>query len=486
MRQRVLVALMAAAGLAGVTTMAAAGPAAVAATPASGRVATAAGGWGKAALLPGAGKLGQDGADGLSVSCPSTGNCTAGGNFQSGGDSQVYMISENSGRWGSAAAVPGLVTLNTKGDAELAGVSCTSPGNCLAAGTYLGSAGQVGYVAVQKGWHWGKAGNIPGLSALNAGGFASVQTVSCVSPGNCVVGGSYLDGSGATQAFVASQTGGHWANATEVPGTATLNAGGRAQVGAVSCRKAGNCSAAGSYRPNTSTTSGFVVTEKNGHWGNAIQVPGLAPLDTGGTASPVALACASPGNCVVGGSYHDTAGHSQAFLAAQAGGHWNKAAEARGTGALNAGGGAQVTTISCPSAANCSAGGFYTGTSGHLELFLITERKGSWGKASVLPGILTHNKGSSTQMYSLRCSSVGNCSAGGYYENAAFREFAFVITESGGHWGSVTEVPGLGSVSPGGDSGISQLSCPSAGHCVGVGYGTSAGHTGEALYVRRT
>jgi hypothetical protein len=102
-----------------------------------------------------------------------------------------------------------------------------------------------------------------------------------------------------------------------------------------------------------------------------------------------------------------------------------------------------------------------------------------------MPGILSHNKGSSTQVYSLSCTSAGNCSAAGYYENAAFREFAFVITESGGRWGSVTEVPGIGSVSPGGDSGVSQLSCPSAGHCVGVGYASSAAHEDQAFYVRR-
>ncbi len=449
-------------------------------------MAAAAGGWGRAALLPGAGKLSPDGADGIAVSCPSTGNCTAGGGYFQGSAGQIFVISERNGRWGNAEEMPGLGALNTKGDGELAGISCASPGNCVAAGTYLGSAGEEGYVAVQKSWRWGKAEIIPGLSTLNVSGFASVHSVSCASPGNCVVGGSYLDGSDMSQAYLATLVSWHWANAAEVPGTATLNAGGSAQLTAISCRKAGNCSAAGSYRPSSTTTSGFVVTEKNGSWGNAIQMPGLASLNAGGTAFPVALSCGSPGNCAAGGSYRDAAGHTQAFLVTQKNSHWNKTAEARGTGALNAGGGAQVTTISCPSAGNCSVGGSYARTSGHLQLFLISESKGSWGKATVLPGILSHNKGSSTQIYSVSCSSAGNCSAGGYYENAAFREFAYVITESGGHWGSVTEVPGIGGVSPGGDSGVSQVSCPSAGHCVGVGYGSSAAHTDLAIYVRRT
>lgn len=476
MRQRVLVALMAAAGVAGATiTMAAAGPAG----------AAAAGGWAKAAVLPGSAKLAQNGADGGAVSCPSAGNCTAGGTYFPASGDQVFVISERNGRWGHAEGLPGLGSLNTKGDGELNGISCASPGNCVAAGSYLGNAGVAAFVAVQKNWSWGKAQNIPGLSTLNLGQDAAALSVSCASPGNCAVGGSYLDGSDQTQAFVATMSSGHWATATQVPGTGTLNAGGSAQVSAISCRKAGNCSATGFYRINSSTRSGFVVTEVNGHWGSALQIPGLAPLDAGGTAFPVALSCGSPGNCAAGGSYRDAAGHSQAFLVTQKNGHWNKAAEVPGTGSLNAGGQAQVTTISCSSAGNCAAGGNYlTGT--HLELFVITQRNGTWGKAAVLPGIVSHNKGSSTQIYSLSCSSAGNCSAGGYYENAAFREFAFVITESGGRWGSVTEVPGLAGVSAGGDSGVSQVACPSAGHCVGVGYATSAAHTAQAFYTRRT
>jgi hypothetical protein len=484
MRQRVLVALMAAAGVAGALTMAAAGPAAAAVMPASSRVA-AAPAWGKAALLPGAGKLGQ-GADGIAVSCPSAGNCTAGGTYElSGGADQVFVTSERNGRWGTARALPGLAALNTKGDGELTGISCGSPGNCLAAGSYLGSAVLGGYVAFQRNWRWGKAESVPGLSTLNVGGDASVLSVSCGSAGSCAVGGRYLDSNGLFQAFLATMTNWHWASAAEVPGTATLNAGGSAELTALSCRQGSNCSAAGSYRPSPTTTSGFVVTEKNGHWGSAIQVPGLAPLNAGGTAYPNTLSCGSAGNCAVGGSYRDAAGKSQAFLATQAGGHWSKAAEARGTGALNTGGGAQVTAISCSSAGTCSAGGFYT-TSSRLELFLTTERKGSWSKAIALPGILSHNKGSSTQLYSLSCTSAVNCSAGGYYENSAFREFAFVSTESGGHWGPVTEVPGLAGVSPGGDSGVSQVSCPSAAACVGVGYASGAGGQARAFYVRRT
>jgi hypothetical protein len=50
-------------------------------------------------------------------------------------------------------------------------------------------------------------------------------------------------GTRAAAARVAS--GGTWGTAQEVPGTAALNIGGAAQVNSVSCGSAGNCSAGG-------------------------------------------------------------------------------------------------------------------------------------------------------------------------------------------------------------------------------------------------
>jgi hypothetical protein len=52
---------------------------------------------------------------------------------------------------------------------------------------------------------WGAAIEIPGLAALNAGRNASITSVSCGATGNCAAVGTYTDGSGHTQAFVASQ-----------------------------------------------------------------------------------------------------------------------------------------------------------------------------------------------------------------------------------------------------------------------------------------
>ena len=40
-----------------------------------------------------------------------------------------------------------------------------------------------------------------------------------------------------------------------------------------------------------------------GSWGQAVEVPGLAALNTGGQANVNSVSCASAGNCAAGGYY---------------------------------------------------------------------------------------------------------------------------------------------------------------------------------------
>ena len=92
---------------------------------------------------------------------------------------------------------------------------------------------------------WGTAIEVPGTAALNRGGDAVINSVSCASAGNCSAAGDYQDSSGHRQVFVVSQVNGTWGKAKEVPGTATINTGGFAEVFSVSCAAAGYCSSGG-------------------------------------------------------------------------------------------------------------------------------------------------------------------------------------------------------------------------------------------------
>ena len=136
---------------------------------------------------------------------------------------------------------------------------------------------------------------MPGTAALNKGGNAVVNSLSCASAGNCAAGGHYTDGSGHRQAFVASEANGTWQAAIKVPGTAALNKGGRADVLSVSCPSAGNCAAGGRFTDGSGHIQAFVASETNGTWHAAIEVPGTAALNKRGDAWVHSLSCATAG-----------------------------------------------------------------------------------------------------------------------------------------------------------------------------------------------
>jgi hypothetical protein len=116
------------------------------------------------------------------------------------------------------------------GSAVVYQVSCATAGNCAAGGIYDGTDYESrGFVAVERNGVWGKAIEVPGLGALDYG-LGVVTSVSCLSPGNCAADGSYSDLDGSQQGFVAVLENGVWHRAIEVPGLGALDKGGYAGV----------------------------------------------------------------------------------------------------------------------------------------------------------------------------------------------------------------------------------------------------------------
>src|SRR5215469_6162114 len=260
--------------------------------------------------------------------------------FSAGGTAAHAAAS--GGTWGKAEEVPGTAALNTGGYAEILSVSCGSPGNCSTGGAYADSRGGFqAFVAGESNGTWRTATKVPGLAALNAGDNAEIISVSCTSAGNCGAVGDYADSHGHFQAFVVSQVSGTWGKAEEVPGLAALNKG-AAFINAVWCASAGNCSAGGDYTDSHGLTQAFVVSEAHGTWGAAEEVPGLGALNTGGLAVIFSLSCGAAGNCSAGGYYSDSSANLQAYVVSEANGAWRKAQEVPGLGALNTGGFAET------------------------------------------------------------------------------------------------------------------------------------------------
>src|SRR5436190_5032624 len=94
-------------------------------------------------------------------------------------------------------------------------------------------------------------------------------------------------------------------------------------------------------------------------WDVAIELPATGDLNFG-DANVSSVSCATAGNCAAGGSYVNRHAHRQALVGDEVDGSWSTAIKVPGTSSLNVGGAAAVSSVSCASAGNCTAGGFYT------------------------------------------------------------------------------------------------------------------------------
>ncbi len=338
--------------------------------------------------------------------------------------------------WQCASEVPGTAKLNAGGNGGVNSVSCASPGNSAAGGGYEDSSGSSqAFVADEVAGTWKPAVEVPGSATLNVGENAGVNSVSSASPGNCAAGGWYSSSLGKSQAFVADEVAGTWKPAVEVPGSATLNVGENAGVGSVSCASPGN-SAAGGWYSLLEHSQAFVADEVAGTWKPAIEVPGSAKLNVGGVAEILSVSCASPGSCAAGGDYEDSSGSNQAWVADEVAGTWGPVIEVPGTAALSAGGhteGAALTAISsvsCASPGDCVAGGYEAYVAGR-EAIVALEIGGVWQRATEVPGTSVFNAGGGAEILSVSCASPGNCAAGGGYEDRSRRSQALVADEVG-------------------------------------------------------
>jgi hypothetical protein len=396
--------------------------------------------WGNAEAVPGTVALNTGlGAATTAVSCSSPGNCVAVGYYayqygKTATGVAGFVVSQVDGRWGKARPVPALT--HAAHFAQVTAVSCAPARtaaarkaglNCVAAGvSQLSPDTSAGFVLADVHGTWRTAQPVPGLPATPPG--SAVTSVSCPLPGTCGAGGYYAGMSGHQQAFVANEVNGTWRHAQQVPGTATLNAGGDASVTSISCPAAGACAAAGTYRPKKGPGQLFVVSERVGRWTRAIQLPGSGKLITANGSTIGEASCASASTCEVGGTLQTGTSRTRGFFAGETSGRWGTLY------VVPDGSASTITALSCPAAGYCAAGGqrinLPSPTSFPASAIVIDEVAGRWGKTvSLYQG---YNVIADTDsVYAVSCTAPRTCTAGGDF-NGGWEGLpvAFVASET--------------------------------------------------------
>jgi hypothetical protein len=381
------------------------------------------------------------------------------------------VVTEHAGRWGRAVALPGLAG----GVSQVASVVCSSPGNCTADGNHdnAPTSKPMMFVTSEVAGRWGQPHELQGDVALNANSHLETNSLSCSSQGNCVAGGYYaVNGHrGRLQAFVIVETNGTWGNRVLLAG-AGLRASPTALVEAVACPSAGNCSASG-YDLVGASYQLFGVTETSGHWGQAVTISpsGISTTTVGFLID--SMSCYSPGNCAVGGGYEyappdQESEFSQPFVISEIGGHWGPAMDLPGLTRPTPPGNGWIDSVSCVSSGACTASGTYP-SSKSSRAFVVTGTGGTWSNAVTIGRSAAIGGGRPAEAASVSCTTPGNCVAGGYFVLAHSGWHPFLVTEASGHWGPAQPVPGAAKLSPSEADRITAISCASDQHCTAVG-----------------
>jgi hypothetical protein len=276
--------------------------------------------WHTAQEVPGTASLNTGRAAEIdSVSCPDPGNCSAVGQYEDGWPAtlQVFAVDEVNGSWGVAQEIPGTAALNAGGNDYMSSVSCAAPGECSAAGYYTDATKKNrAFVVDEINGSWGAAQEIPGTAVQHPGGSGNYW-VSCAAPGQCSAAGSYTDAAKKNQVFVVDEINGSWGAAQQIPGITVLNSGGMATIDSVSCAGPGQCSVGGSYADGSGRQHAFVADEVDGRWRPALEVPGMAALKAGSAPEIDSVSCAAPGECSAVGDYKDGSADHRAFAVSE-------------------------------------------------------------------------------------------------------------------------------------------------------------------------
>jgi len=323
---------------------------------------------------------------------------------------------------------------------------------------------------------------LPGSSLVDVAPFGSL---SCVST-SCAAAGAAQNAVsqvGAKAAVVESSSG-VWAGAQAItlPGDHVAPNGSDGFSDAllsVTCWQVGDCVAVGQYGVSKNfglifgqhtVPTPMVATETNGTWASAVAISLPTAVDTEGTLSSVS--CPSAGNCTAVGNYitiDESTGNFtyHSLVVTESAGTWATGV----TGPDIAGSSFQIPiSISCTDANDCTyVVESRVGTTDRS--YSVSEIAGTWGS----PVAFTAPAGKMYEATSVSCATSTGCVSVGWtatnshnLENGVATIPAFSL-EHAGSWSPVGQLPQpmLSPLTNGG--GFFSVNCPSATECVAVG-----------------
>jgi hypothetical protein len=344
------------------------------------------------------------------VACSGRGYCSAGGAYtDDSGYTQAMVVTQAHGKWGRGVEVKmPHVGPATDPDAQVNGVACTSPGNCVAVGYFAPTNfTDEGFIVTQRHGTWGAAVPAGPLPAGTAS--STLSSVTCPAAGSCEAVGFVLLHS-TFVGLVLAQSHGRWTQDR----TLSPPKGGGPELAGIGCTRPGDCVAVGYYFPTNLQTFSRPVAydQSHGRWGHAITVQSPGNL-SGDLSGFITGACVPGGSCLAAG-YYESGSKDDSMAAAESGGKWKRAVQI--TAVPRHALGASVYGVSCASSRLCVGAGGYSTSPANLLAYLVTDVSGRWQDAGGVSLPSNAISPARSFLYTVGCASDGYCAATGYYD----------------------------------------------------------------------
>jgi hypothetical protein len=427
------------------------------------------------------------------LSCASTGNCTAVGDYDDGlGDSQGLLVTESGGKWqrGVEAQPPAgaaFTPFKLANGGGIPAVSCAAAGACTAIGRYTDARKLdhgVFFSEVHGRWHRGVRMRLPANAVTppkpksGAVSLLGLAAVSCSSPGNCVAVGNYETNAEVWDPLIVVEHHGHWTRAVEAPLPAGAPIEGQnAVLLTVTCNRAGQCTAAGEYVDPSGHQQTLLVSGSGDSWAAAPTPSAPSDANSDPNIIPSSIACAGSGECAAVGTYINPLRNSLGLLLGEAGGTWSAS-----TGAVLPAGAAPAGTVgdqtvvlssvACPQAGACTAVGWYFDNDENGQGLVVSQSGGAWqpGTEVTLPANAVGGlEKQSAGLDWISCASLGNCLATGVYTDIGYNSQGLLLSETGGVWQSGIESPLPRNAATQQYAAADQSDCTAAGDCAVIG-----------------
>jgi hypothetical protein len=382
----------------------------------------------------------------VEIDCGANSKCATVGFYND--PSQILPLSYTSNNSGVDWLVSTALPLPTGRNYQLREISCLSSGKCSAVGYYVDTDSiqvPLSYTSNNWGMDWLVSTTLP---PQQGGVFNVLNSNSCTSTGKCAAVGNYTQGTqNVPLSYTSSNFGVTWVLSSSLPAVQ----GSVDVLESVSCLSGGQCVAVGFYLNGSAQQ--VPSTYKSSNFGDTWAISSTPPPTQGIYSNTLySVSCVSSGKCAAVGVYYNGSNNVPLFYnSSDFGDSW--ALSTTPTPVL--GQNYNLQGISCVNGGQCSAVGFYKNGSQNIPISYTSINFGvNWVLSTSPPPVVGNFD---NLLESVSCTSNGQCSTVGYYSNGTnFTPLSYTSSNFGDTWALSTTLPPPQDVRP---NALFSISC---------------------------